>query len=240
MLNAIRVTLSAYTASFRVPSFVGHQRTLTVPPLCTVFGLLSAAAGRWILPNEVEWLAYRCEYESKAMDLEAIYQFDRASERAIPLPKPHPKTRTVLNREFLTMPSLTLYLTPDWEMPFRRPRYALLLGRTQDVAMVESIARVTLKVHSEGEVEVSGVLLPVELIMQNNAPALLQNLPVAFTNEPHRQPLRMHVFGIVDAHRPAKIRDAPKWLIRDEETNTTAPLYRREWILRGENALSTQ
>jgi CRISPR-associated Cas5-like protein len=76
MLEAIRITITAYTASFRVPHFVGHQLTLPVPPLSTIYGLISAAAGRWVLPQEVEWLAYRCEYESKAMDMEKIVQID--------------------------------------------------------------------------------------------------------------------------------------------------------------------
>ena len=35
MLNGIRIDLIAYTASFRVPCFVGHQITLPVPPLST-------------------------------------------------------------------------------------------------------------------------------------------------------------------------------------------------------------
>lgn len=226
MLDAIRITLTAYTASFRVPSFVGHQLTLPVPPLSTIYGLISAAAGRWILPDKVEWLAYRCEYESKVMDLEAIYQFDRENERAAPSPKPPPKTRTVLNREFLLMPRLTLYLPPEWEAVFRRPRYALLLGRTQDVASVESIVSLTLEPVSEGEV--SGVLLPLELVTQNNVPAWLQNLPVAFTAEPRRRLLGMRVFGVVDSkRRPAKVR-APGWLVQDKSNDMALPLYRKE------------
>lgn len=237
MISAIRVILTAYTASFRVPSFVGHQLTLPVPPLSTIYGLLSAAAGRWILPTEVEWLAYRCEYEGKALDLEAIYQFDRADEKAVPIPKPYPKTRTILQREFLVMPRLTLYLPPEWEAAFRKPRYPLLLGRTQDVAGVESITPVTLEPVDKGEV--SGVLLPLELVADshNRVGAWLHNLPLAFTAEPHRQLLGMKIFGVVDAkQRPALVRTAG-WLVRDAAGKAVVPLYRREWIedvLRGE------
>ncbi|MBC7323548.1 MAG: CRISPR-associated protein Cas5, partial [Acetomicrobium sp.] len=72
MYNAIRINISALTASFRVPAFVSHQLTLTVPPLSTIFGLLSAAVGRWICPKEVEWIAYSFAYETKTTDLEAI------------------------------------------------------------------------------------------------------------------------------------------------------------------------
>lgn len=237
MISAVRIVLTAYTASFRVSGFVGHQLTLPVPPLSTIYGLISAAAGRWVLPSDVEWLAYRCEYESKAMDLEAIYQFDRGDEKAAPMPKPYPKTRTVLQREFLVFPRLTLYLPSEWGPSFRRPRYALLLGRTQDVAGVESITAVTLEPVNEGEV--GGVLLPMELLAngQNRVGAWLHNLPLAFTAEPYRQLLGMEIFGVVDARRrPALVR-TPGWLVRDAADGATMPLYRREWVedvLRGE------
>lgn len=223
-MDAVRIILTSYTASFRVPSFVGYQLTLPVPPLSTIYGLLSAAAGRWVLPDEVDWLAYRCEYEGKGMDLEAIWTVER------PKPAAHARfvTRNVLQREFLSLPHLTLYLPPQWEAAFRRPRYALLLGRTQDVASVESIAHVTLEPVNEGEV--SGVLLPLELVMQNNVPAWLQNLPIAFTNEPYRRLLGMRVFGVLDSkRRPAKVC-APEWLFQDTSNGIIIPLYRKEWV----------
>lgn len=225
MLEALRITLTAYTASFRVPHFVGHQLTLPVPPLSTIYGLISAAVGRWVLPEEVEWLAYRLEYGGKQMDLEAIWTVERK--------KPHESarfvTRNVIQREFLAFPALTLYLPPEWEAPFRRPRYPLLLGRTQDVAGVEEIARTVLEPVDEGEV--GGVLLPMELIkMAERGSAWLHNLPVAFTEEPLRHPLRMHIFGVVDAHRPAHLRGPEGWLVRDAQTGAIVPIYRREWV----------
>lgn len=237
MISAIRVVLTAYTASFRVPGFVGHQLTLPVPPLSTIYGLLSAAAGRWILPSDVEWLAYRCEYEGKATDLEVIIQMERKKPYQPPQPKVPPETRNILQREFLVMPRLTLYLPPEWEAAFRKPRYPLLLGRTQDVAAVESITRVTLEPVDEGEV--SGVLLPLEVVMksQNRVGAWLQNLPLAFTSEPYRQLLGMKIFGVVDARRRPALVLTPGWLVRDTADGATMPLYRREWVedvLRGE------
>lgn len=224
MLDGIRVTLIAYTASFRVPSFVGHQLTLSVPPLSTIYGLLSAAAGRWVLPQEVEWLAYRCEYEGRAIDLEAIVTVERKklTEAA------RITGRNVLDREFLSMPRLTLYLPSEWETPLRRPRYALLLGRTQDVASVESIVPVTLELVNEGLI--NGVLVPWELVKQNHVPSLLYNLPIAFTAEPERRLLGMKMFGVVDAKRhPAQVRDSD-WLVRDTTSGTVVLLYRQEWI----------
>ncbi len=227
-MDAVRVTLVAYTASFRVPAFVEHQLTLTVPPLSTVFGLLSAAVGRWVLPGGVKWLAYRCDYEGKATDLEAIYTVER------PKPDHSPRfvTRNVIQREFLVYPRLTLYLPAALESVFRRPHYHLLLGRTQDVASVMCIERTELHPVSSGEV--SGVLLPWELVARNNVPAWIQNLPIAFTDEPQRRPVRMHLFGIVDANRPAEVQDGDGWLARDVQEGTTLVLYRKEWMLGSE------
>jgi len=227
-LEALRITITAYTASFRVPVFVGHQLTLPVPPLSTVFGLLSAAKGEWVMPKDVPWLAYRCDYKSKEWDLEFIVQIEREQPTQVPQPRRPPKTYTVLQREFLTFPSLTLYLPPEWEAPFRRPRYSLLLVRTQDVASVEEIAPTTLDWVSQGEV--GGVLLPMELVMRTSASAWLQNLPVAFTNEPQRRPLRMQIFGVVDAKRPTRLQNADGWLVQDAEKGFIVPLYRREWL----------
>jgi CRISPR-associated protein Cas5t len=224
MLDAIRVTLTAYTASFRVPSLVGHQLTLTVPPLSTIYGLLSAAAGRWALPEAVAWLAYRCAYATKATDLEAIRTVERSQLQATP----RFVQRDVIVREFLSLPRLTLYLPPEWEARFRRPRYALLLGRTQDIGAVEAIVSVKLEPWDSGEV--NGVLLPLELVLQNHAHAWLHNLPIALSNEPQRRLLGVRRFGVVDAQqRPAKVR-SPEWLVRDTTDGTVVPLYRREWV----------
>ena len=229
MIKAIRITITAYTASFRVPHFVGHQLTLPVPPLSTIYGLISAAAGRWVLPQEVEWLAYKCEYESKAMDMEKIVQIDW--KNGSPVPKRPPKTFTVVQREFLFMPRLTLYLPLEWEGPFRCPCYSLFLGRMQDVATVEGVKRVHLRQVSGGKV--SGVLLPFELVAKGSVSAWLQNLPVAFTDEPLRQPIRTEIFGIVDAHRPGEVKDANGWLVMDEENGIIVPIFRKEWVLHG-------
>ena len=227
MIEAIRITITAYTASFRVPHFVGHQLTLTVPPLSTIYGLISAAAGRWVSPDEVEWVAYRCEYESKAVDTEAILTVER--------PKPSEParfvTRNVIPREFLVMPCLTLYLPPEWESVFRCPRYSLLLGRTQDVATVEEVKHTALNPVQDGIV--SGVLLPFEIVAKGNASAWLQNLPVAFTDGPIRRPVGTHIFGIVDAHRPGEVRNANGWLVVDTERNVVVPIFRKEWVLHG-------
>lgn len=225
MYSSIRIRISALTASFRVPAFVSHQLTLTVPPLSTIFGLLSASVGRWVYPKEVDWIAYSFVYETKTTDLEAIINVQRKeNEGSISF-----GSRNVIQREFLTMPSLTLYLPPMWEEHFRCPRYTLLLGRTQDVACVESIEHITLQHVDVGKVK--GVLLPYHIVTQNHAPAWLQNLPIIFTDEPKRTPLGMQIFGVVDAYRPATLTNVTHWLVRDADIDMEVPIYTQEWML---------
>uniref|UniRef100_A0A7C5RTS3 Type I-B CRISPR-associated protein Cas5 n=1 Tax=Thermomicrobium roseum TaxID=500 RepID=A0A7C5RTS3_THERO len=233
-LQAIRICLKAYTASFRVPSFVAYQLSLAVPPLSTIFGLLSAAAGRWILPDEVPWLAYCCTYDARARDLETIYGVERKKLEDAP----RYAERNIVWREFLVNPELTLFLPPDWWESFRRPRYPLVLGRSQDLAATEEMAEAVLEPVEEGQL--FGVLLPVHLIAQNGVTAVLHNLPIAFTADPDRQPVRIEMFGIIDGQRvqrrpmAANIRAAGGWLFRDRATGTIVPLYRREWLLHGD------
>lgn len=231
-LRAVRIEIAAYTASFRVPSFVSYQLTLPVPPLSTVFGLISAAAGRWVMPHDVDWLAYRCTYEGKAFDTETIVQIEREKPDKPPRPKTPPKTINIAHREFLLFPCLTLYLPPSWVQVFRCPRFALLLGRTQDVAYVASTAMTELVSVSSGVV--SGVLLPFELLKHNRVTAWMHNLPTALTNGVPRYPIRMHLFGVVDAFHPVHLDRGDGWLIVDVQNGAGIILYRREWILSGQ------
>jgi CRISPR-associated protein Cas5t len=226
-IQGVRIVLTSYTASFRVPFSMGHQLTLPVPPLSTIFGLISAAAGRWVTPDEVEWLAYRCVYEGRANDLEAIYTVERPG----PDQPARFVTRNIIQREFLALPRLILYLPPKWGPAFRRPRYALLLGRTQDVAGTLSISPVELLPVSSGTA--GGVLLPFELVARNNVSAWLQRLPIAFTDEPKRSPTRMHLFGVVDCHRPVSLESGSGWLVKDTSDGAVLILYRKEWMLHG-------
>lgn len=233
-MEAVRIVLGAYTASFRVPHFVGYQLTLPVPPLSTIYGIISAATGQWVSPGFVAWLAYRLEYEAKGMDVETIVQIEREKETSTPRPRKPPETVTIIRREFLVMPRLFLYLPPEWGEVFRRPRYTLLLGRTQDVATVEALDRVVLESVKSGVAK--GVLLPFELLSRNRVAALLCNLPVAFTNGPSRRPIRSQIFGAVDAHLPRlpDVQDANGWLVRDGTEDIVMPLFRREWVLYGD------
>lgn len=227
MLRAVRIEIRAYTASFRVPHLQGYQLTLDVPPPSTIFGLLSATTGEWVLPGEqVPWIAYRLFYEGKAEDLETIIAYKQGK----PLFEKGEIVRNVFRREFLLNPGLILYLpeTP-WTAIFRKPRFPLLLGRTQDVAYIAGIRKAKLEPVSEGEV--SGVLLPYDLIFKTGTPALIYNLPIAFESPYRRRTLGMKIFGIVREPRPVEGKAFLRFLVRDSQTGEVIPRYTHEWLL---------
>ena len=134
-MDAVRIDLRAYTASFRVPGMMGYQVTALAPPPATIYGLLAAAAGKEVTPDDT-WIAYRFEYDALAQDLEKIIIFSESG------PTWEPKLGAVksapITRQFLFNPRLVLYVAPGpTAEAFLRPRYPLLLGRSQDVAYVE-------------------------------------------------------------------------------------------------------
>ena len=76
-MKVLRVYLTSWTASFRYPSFVsGFQPTLPIPPISTIYGLLSAAKGELVTPNDVINIGYVFKYSGKVVDLEVIYELE--------------------------------------------------------------------------------------------------------------------------------------------------------------------
>lgn len=126
--------LSAWTASFRYAGFmIGLQPTLPMPPLSTIYGLVSAAAGRVITPKDT-FVGYTFRSRGQSEDLEKIVEIE---------PGVGGKWN-VIRRQILCDAHLELYLEPQMGESFRRPYYPLLLGRSSDLASVDSIDEVDL------------------------------------------------------------------------------------------------
>lgn len=125
--QAYRVALNGWTASFRHPQLVtGMQPTLPLPPPSTIYGLVSAAAGFWVDPEDCS-LAYVFHSQGKARDLETIYQFSKSNDA---------KSNVIL-REWLTDWQLWLYFRERrWAESFQEPVFPLMLGRQQELAHV--------------------------------------------------------------------------------------------------------
>lgn len=131
-----RVEVFAQTTSFRLPYFlVGRQPSYEMPPLSTVYGHLCSAVGEWVDPNSLV-LGYRFTYRARVDDLEHQTMIVRASGRLPGSNAPKVTGGSVVptRREFLFDAHMTLYVGGDWTAAFKAPRYAAVLGRSQDLA----------------------------------------------------------------------------------------------------------
>ena len=149
IISFYRIKITSWTSSFRYPIFVyGYQPTLPVPPYSTIYGLISAACGKPISPEDVD-VKYVFKSDAKGIDLETIYEWEigRISKS------------NVVKREFLFRPGLYLYIK-EKEIAdcFRKPYYPLLLGRSTELAFVEEIKKVNL-IEKENFM-VGGIILP--------------------------------------------------------------------------------
>lgn len=143
-MRVAKVVLEALTASFRYPHFIwGTHPTYDLPPPATLYGLLCAAAGRWLEPAGIRvGLAFTAA--GKGTDVEHIHAIEPGGGQRQGAGGTWPVnvagTVNPLQREFFLFPTLTLYLYPaHLGEHFRRPRLPLALGRSQDLAAVTEV-----------------------------------------------------------------------------------------------------
>ncbi len=186
-MKIFRIKITSWTASFRYPNFIsGYQPTLVVPPLSTIIGLISAARGDYFIP-EKEKIGYVFSYRTKAVDLETIYQFPYGRLSEI--------KSNVVKREFLFDTCLYLYTDSEkivhW---FKKPVFPLLMGRSSDLAMVNSIAKFDVKEKNELQ-RLRGTIVPFRYGL---VPGQLQALPKYFSNDIPRRNIGMEPYTVLD------------------------------------------
>jgi CRISPR-associated protein Cas5t len=121
-MRVLKIVAEGLVTSFRYPHFVqGVQITYYMPPPATIYGHVCSAVGKFISPQSTRF-AYTFTYAVKFTDYEHLHFFGKE-------PKMNP-----FQRELLFQPRLTLYLT-DTSLKefFLSPRYAVVLGRSQDL-----------------------------------------------------------------------------------------------------------
>lgn len=184
-MRCLRIIISGWTASFRYPIFIsGFQPTLSVPPLSTLYGLLSAAKGELVTPSDTN-VGYVFTSESKFIDLETIYELDK-NLRA---------KSNIMKREILFKPKLYLYLSNlEMKVYFRKPRYQLLLGRSSDICIVEDISEIEL-IENRENIKIGNTILPFPMEGING---VIQALPTYFTDTIPRKAQGTRMFCIVE------------------------------------------
>lgn len=189
-MTVFKIDITSWTSSFKYPNLIsGFQATLEVPPVSTILGLINAAAGKYIRHGKLR-LGYYFEFEFKQVDLETIYQIEGHE-------KGYPKSTVksnIVNREFLFNNHLIVYLdSEELANLFSTPVYPLLLGRSNDLATVNSIKRVELEKVSNAE-KIKGQIVP---FTGNYLPGMVQPLPKYFTDTIPRENLGTEPYSVI-------------------------------------------
>ncbi|MFN8481288.1 MAG: CRISPR-associated protein Cas5 [Kouleothrix sp.] len=135
-MQVLKIVVEGVTTSFRYPHFVqGIQPTFEMPPPATIYGHICSALGELVEPHGIAF-AYHFTTSGKVDDIEHVHVLAQSSGK-LPGTK-HPKVLeggiNPFKRTLLFQPCLTLYINrPEWLQAFRSPRYAVVLGRSQDL-----------------------------------------------------------------------------------------------------------
>lgn len=187
-LKVLRVHIKGWTASFRYPIFIsGFQPTLEVPPLSTVYGILSAAKGEYVTPQEAK-LGYLFRSSGKFVDLETIYELsDNNNAKS-----------NITKREVLILPELYIYIDNlEFEKYFKNPAYQILLGRSQDIAMVDEVKVIELE-EGEDEGYFGGTTVPFPA---KRLTGMIQALPAFFTDSVPRKAVGTRPYHVISEIR---------------------------------------
>jgi len=150
-ITALRLHVSGFFNSFRMHQAIKYQRTYLYPPKTTLIGLLGAALGL----SEGELLK-KDVYESvlASVVMENLSGTARDLWGIIKLKETKEHESAIVIRELLYYPQYWIYYTVkngayltilDMEKAFRDPAYALTLGRSDELILIDSIKIVCLK-----------------------------------------------------------------------------------------------
>ena len=156
-------------------------------------GLIHSASGKHLENRQIE-LGYYFDFKIKTIDLETIYQI-KANDKNYP---ENTVKSNVIQREFLYDCRLFLFLTDEELVScFHQPAYQLLLGRSGDLAGIESIKKVELQEVSNARF--AGQTIPFN---GNYLPGQIQALPKYFSNSIPRKNIGTEPYSIISYNNP--------------------------------------
>lgn len=146
-MRVLKIVVEGMTTSFRYPHFMQQiHPTYHMPPPATIYGHIASALGEWFDPTGVQF-AYHFTYQGKVKDMEHIIVLKGSSGKlpGTKIPKVLEGNINPFERELLFQPQLTLYINqPEWAAAFRSPRYAVVLGRSQDLCTYTEVSVINL------------------------------------------------------------------------------------------------
>jgi CRISPR-associated protein Cas5t len=137
-----------------------------MPPPATIYGHICSALGEWFDPTGIQF-TYHFTYRGQVKDIEHIIVLSRSTGYlpGTKIPKVLQGNINPFERELLFQPRLTLYINrPEWETAFRSPRYAVVLGRSQDLFTYTQVSVIELEKTDQAYFE--HTLLPHEMVLQ--------------------------------------------------------------------------
>ncbi|MCL2156417.1 MAG: type I-B CRISPR-associated protein Cas5b [Methanobrevibacter sp.] len=186
-MDFLRITIEGWVSSFRYPAFIsGYQPTLPLPPLSTIYGLISAVKGEYVTPEDIN-VGFIFFHDGRGVDLETIYELTN---------KPSLSAKSnVVRREFLFNPKLYLYLDNlNYEHCFKNPEYPLLLGRSSDIMSISNIDKISMD--KKNNVKLGKTILPMGV---KGAHGTIQALATHFTNNIPREALGVKPFVLTNS-----------------------------------------
>jgi len=166
-MRVLKVVAEGLTTSFRYPHFMQQiHPSFPMPPPATIYGHICSALGEWFDPDGVQF-AYRFTHQGQVRDIEHIIVLNRSSGYlpGTKIPKALQGKVNPFERELLFRPQLTLYINrPEWEPAFRSPRYAVVLGRSQDLFTYTHVSVIELEQANRAYFEYT--LAPHEMALQ--------------------------------------------------------------------------
>ncbi len=223
-MRVLKVVAEGLTTSFRRPHFMhGIQPTFRMPPPATIYGHLCSALGDVVPPEGIAF-AYHFTAQTSFSDIEHTHIVSESSGKlqGTSYPKVLEGTVNPFKRELLFQPRLTLYLNrPEWIDAFRSPRYAVVLGRSQDLFVYTSIQTIELQQVERAYFEYT--LLPYDMAVEVGS-GITELLPRYLDYERKRTPTFARYLLL--EHR---VYSDDFWKFEKEATNTywvdpTSPL----------------
>lgn len=185
-MRVLKIVAEGLTTSFRHPHFIMQvQPTFHVPPPATIYGHIAGALGEWFDPAGIRF-AYHFTYQAKVRELEHTILVSPSSGKINGYLKAMEGPVNPFRRELLFMPRLVLYLNrPEWIDAFRSPRYAVVLGRSQDLFTYTSVEMVELEQADEAYFE--HTLLPYD-VNRHTGRGFAVLMPRYIDGQNHRRP----------------------------------------------------
>jgi CRISPR-associated protein Cas5t len=197
-MRVLKIVAEGLTTSFRYPHLMQQiHPTFEMPPPATIYGHIVSALGDWFDPTGVKF-AYHFTVAGKVTDVEHIMVLSSSTGKLKGTGEPKVLEGNInpFEREMLFRPKLTLYLNqPEWEAAFRSPRYAVVLGRSQDLFTYTDVRVVDLPQQPQAYFE--HTLLPYTATQRTlRGYAVLMPRYLDHTN--HRQPNFAQYFVVKD------------------------------------------